>query len=122
VDVQASAAAIASSCQGLAQASDVAVRVEGKVQAPGQPVTASLVTCSLNLASNAVVQRQGQVLSVQTSSRSLVLRTAQGDITATWDRNTYFAQSAATLVGSQVQAEGLLSGSTLQLRTVRLAP
>jgi hypothetical protein len=122
VDVQASAASIDSSCLGVPLASDVAVRVEGKVLAPGQPVTATLVTCSLGVDSHAVVQRQGQVLSVQTSARSLVLRTPQGDIPATWDSNTFFAQSPDTLVGSQVQAEGLPSGSTLQLRTVRLAP
>nr|WP_315186368.1 hypothetical protein [uncultured Albidiferax sp.] len=122
VDVQAEAATIASSCRSVPLASDVSVRVEGQVQAPGQPVTATQVTCSLAVAADAVVQRQGSVLSVNTTTRSLVLRTAQGDIPASWDSKTYFAQSPETLVGIPVQAEGLLSGSTLQLRTVRLAP
>ncbi|BDT66431.1 hypothetical protein os1_05930 [Comamonadaceae bacterium OS-1] len=122
VDVQATAATIASSCRSVPLASDVSVRVEGQAQAPGQPVTATQVTCSLAVAADAVVQRQGSVLSANTTTRSLVLRTAQGDISATWDSKTYFAQSPDTLVGTQVQAEGLLSGSTLQLRTVRLAP
>lgn len=122
VDVQAATATIASSCRSVALASDVSVRVEGQAQAPGQPVTATQVTCSLDVAADAVVQRRGQVLSANTSTRSLVLRTAQGDIPATWDSKTYFAQSPDTLVGTQVQAEGLLSGSTLRLRTVRLAP
>jgi hypothetical protein len=120
VAVQASASAIASSCLSVALANDVSVRVEGQMLTPGQPITATQVTCSLNFGSSAVVQRQGLVVSVQTSARSLILRTTQGDTTATWDNNTFFAQSPDTLVGSQVQAEGLLSGSTLQLRTVRL--
>nr|WP_315247281.1 hypothetical protein [uncultured Albidiferax sp.] len=122
VDVQAAAVTIASSCRSVPLASDVSVRVEGQAQAPGQPVTATQVTCSLAVAADAVVQRQGSVRSVNTTTRSLVLRTSQGDIPASWDSKTYFAQSPETLVGIPVQAEGLLSGSTLQLRTVRLAP
>ncbi len=122
VDVQAVAAAIGSSCLGVPLASDVSVRVQGSVRVPGQPVTATTVGCNLNVGSGEVVQRQGLLLSVQTSTRSLVLRTAQGDTTATWDSHTFFAQSPDTLVGRQVQAEGLFSGSTLQLRTLRAAP
>ncbi|WP_394787545.1 DUF5666 domain-containing protein [Rhodoferax sp.] len=122
VDVQAAAAVIDSSCLAVSLTANVSVRVEGNVLVPGQPVTATRVSCSLTVATDAVMDVQGTVSSVQTASSSLVLHTAQGDINATWDGNTFFAQSPATLTGQQVEVEGIWSASTLLLRTVRLAP
>jgi hypothetical protein len=120
VDVVAAAGVIDNSCRAASLVADVAVRVQGQVQAPGQAVTATQVQCSQTVGSDAVLQREGTVLSVQTSANSLVLRTSRGDVNATWDSSTYFAQSPATLAGVQVEVEGVLNGSTLRLRTVRL--
>ena len=122
VNVQAAAAVVDSSCLAVAPTVNVSVRVEGSMQAPGQPVTATRVSCTLSMPADAVLDSRGVVSSVQLGTSSLVLHTAQGDIAATWDSNTFFPQSPGTLVGYQVEVEGILSGSTLQLRTVRLAP
>lgn len=120
VDVVAAAAVIDNHCRAAPLTADVSVRVQGQVQAPGQAVTATQVQCSQTVGSDAVLQREGTVLSVQTSANSLVLRTSRGDVNATWDSSTYFAQSPTTLAGVPVEVEGVLNGSTLRLRTVRL--
>ncbi len=120
VNVVAAAAVINNSCRAAALTADVSVQALGRVQASGQAITATQVLCSQTVVSGAVLQREGVVTSVQTTANSLVLRTSQGNVTATWDNQTYFAQSPATLVGVQVEVEGVLDGSTLRLRTVRL--
>lgn len=46
VQVQATAAVIDTSCKSVALTTQISVRVEGGVQTPGQPVTATRVQCS----------------------------------------------------------------------------
>jgi hypothetical protein len=122
VSVSATAAVIDSSCRKVALTDQVMLYVEGRLQAPGQPVTASKVTCSTSVATTAVVETRGRVLSVQTATSSLVLSTNLGNVNATWDSNTYFGQSPATLVGVQVEVQAQLAsdGKTLRLRSVEL--
>ncbi|MCX7278554.1 MAG: hypothetical protein NTZ15_14705 [Burkholderiales bacterium] len=122
VRVQAAASVIDNNCRSVALTAQVSLSVEGRLQAPGQPLMASKVTCSTSVPANAVVDTRGQVLSVQTAASSLVLSTNMGNVNATWDSNTYFSQSPATLVGKQVEVQALLAsdGKTLQLRSVQL--
>lgn len=86
-----------------------ASRVQCKAQAPN---------------ADAVVEREGTVLSVNTAQRSLVLQLGTGakatTLTAVWDTNSYFQQSPDKLPGLTVEIEGVQNGSQLRIRRVRL--
>jgi hypothetical protein len=123
IAVQASRSVIDDRCLS-AGSTDVYMQVTGRLTGR-EAVVASQVQCPLQQApTGATVERRGQVLSVDTTTRTLVLQTlhpGQGvRISAQWDANSYFPISPDTLPGLTVEIEGIQNGSQLRIRRVRM--
>jgi hypothetical protein len=104
---------------------DVYLQVQGRIPAGTTTLLASRVQCKPEAPfADAVVERQGTVLSVNIAQRSLVLQLGTGTqattLTAEWDANSYFQQSPDKLPGLTVEIEGVQNGSKLRIRRVRL--
>lgn len=122
--VQAARSVLDADCL-LAGTGDVYLQVQGRMPAGSTALQASRVQCKSQAPSaDAVVERQGTVLSVNTALRSLVLQLGTGTkattLTAVWDTNSYFQQSPDKLPGLKVEIEGVQNGSQLRIRRVRL--
>lgn len=104
---------------------DVYLQVQGRMSASTTTLLASRVLCKPEAPfADAVVERQGTVLSVNIAQRFLVLQLGTGTqattLTAEWDANSYFQQSPDKLPGLTVEIEGVQNGSKLRIRRVRL--
>ena len=122
--VQAARSVLDADCL-LAGTGDVYLQVEGRMPAGSTTLQASRVQCKAQAPNaDAVVEREGTVLSVNTAQRSLVLQLGTGakatTLTAVWDTNSYFQQSPDKLPGLTVEIEGVQNGSQLRIRRVRL--
>ncbi len=122
--VQAARSVLDADCL-LAGTGDVYMQVQGRMPAGSTTLQASRVQCKAQAPNaDAVVEREGTVLSVNTAQRSLVLRLGTGakatTLTAVWDTNSYFQQSPDKLPGLTVEIEGVQNGSQLRIRRVRL--
>lgn len=122
--VQAARSVLDADCL-LAGTGDVYLQVEGRMPAGSTTLQASRVQCKAQAPNaDAVVEREGTVLSVNTALRSLVLQLGTGakatTLTAVWDTNSYFQQSPDKLPGLTVEIEGVQNGSQLRIRRVRL--
>ena len=122
--VQAARSVLDADCL-LAGTGDVYLQVEGRMTAGSTTLQASRVQCKAQAPNaDAVVEREGTVLSVNTAQRSLVLQLGTGakatTLTAVWDTNSYFQQSPDKLPGLTVEIEGVQNGSQLRIRRVRL--
>jgi len=122
--VQAAPAVLDAECQ-RAGTGDVYLQVQGRMPAGSTALLASRVQCKSQAPSaDALVERQGTVLSVNTALRSLVLQLGTGakatTLAAVWDTNSYFQQSPDKLPGLTVEIEGIQNGSQLRIRRVRL--
>lgn len=122
--VQAAPAVLDAECL-LAGTGDVYLQVQGRLPAGSTALLASRVQCKAQAPNaDAVVERQGTVISVNTALRSLVLQLGTGakvtTLTAVWDTNSYFQQSPDKLPGLTVEIEGVQNGSQLRIRRVRL--
>lgn len=126
-EVQASRSALDASCLA-GSGGDVYVQVTGALTPGSTRLTASRVQCQwltpLMSPTGASVERRGEVVSVDTANRSLVLQTRIAGqtvrVTAQWDANSYFPTSPDTLPGLTVEIEGVYNGSQLRIRRVRL--
>ncbi len=123
IQVSASQASLDASCRALSAAyANVYVVVAGSLPANQGTagVVASSVTCSLNPPGGASVDLSGQVSQVNLAAGTLLLATTRGGVSATWDANTYFALSPASLAGQSVEVEGAYGpGNVLHLTQVR---
>lgn len=122
--VQAARSVLDADCL-LAGTGDVYLQVQGRMPAGSTTLQASRVQCKAQAPNaDAVVEREGTVLSVNTAQRSLVLQLGTGakatTLTAVWDTNSYFQQSPDKLPGLTVEIEGVQNGSQLRIRRVRL--
>lgn len=122
--VQAARSVLDADCL-LAGTGDVYLQVEGRMPAGSTTLQASRVQCKAQAPNaDAVVEREGTVLSVSTAQRTLVLKLGTGakatTLTAVWDTNSYFQQSPDKLPGLTVEIEGVQNGSQLRIRRVRL--
>jgi hypothetical protein len=123
--VQATPAVLDAACLS-AGTGDVYLQVQGRIPAGSTVLQASRVQCkSQPPSADAVVERQGTVLSVSTAQRSLVWRVGTGasaaTLTADWDANSYFQKSPDELPGLTVEIEGIQNGSQLRIRRLRLS-
>ncbi len=139
--VLASAASIEAACRSIPVGSDMAIELAGRWNAASAVVVASSVRCTAvdgatgnaassatgnagtsnsgsaaNSSTNRTVERSGTLKSVNTSAKSLVVATAQGDFSLNWDANTYFEAAPLSLLGKRVEAEAELDKNTNQLR------
>jgi hypothetical protein len=124
--VQATPAVLEAGCL-TAGTGDVYLQVQGRMPAGSAALQASRVQCKSQAPSaEAVIERQGTVLSVDTPLRSLVWRVGTGantaTLTANWDANSYFQKSPDELPGLTVEIEGIQNGSQLRIRRLRLSP
>lgn len=122
--VQAARSVLDADCL-LAGTGDVYLQVQGRMPAGSTTLLASRVQCKAQAPNaDAVVEREGTVLSVSTAQRTLVLKLGTGakatTLTAVWDTNSYFQQSPDKLPGLTVEIEGVQNGSQLRIRRVRL--
>lgn len=114
------------SCTGLSASTTVSVTVTGSVTAPGQPVAASLVTCTAVAVppSGSVVDFQGTILSINASGSTLTLRNESNDLTVNWSSTTYIDPVLGIVgsawVGQSVEVMGTLNGTTMTARVIRL--
>lgn len=122
--VQAARSVLDADCL-LVGTGDVYLQVQGRMPVGSTTLQASEVECKAQAPNaNAVVERRGTVLSVNTAQRSLVLQQGTGaqatTLTAVWDANSYFQQSPDKLPGLTVEIEGVQNGGTLRIRRIRL--
>jgi hypothetical protein len=112
------------SCTGLSSLNTVSVTVTGSVPAPGQPVVASLVTCTAVTAppSGSVSDFHGTILSA--SGNTLTLRNEDKVLTVNWTSTTYVDPALGSVgtawVGQSVEVMGTLSDSTMTATVIRL--
>ncbi|MDE2260823.1 MAG: hypothetical protein KGK17_10930 [Betaproteobacteria bacterium] len=116
------------SCAALTSLTTVSVTVTGTVPSPGQPVVASLVTCTAVAAppSGSVSDFHGTIQpgSVSTGGTSLILGNEDNAFTVNWTATTYI-DPALGPVGSgwsaqHVEVMGTLNGATLTAMVIRL--
>ncbi|MHB8353406.1 MAG: hypothetical protein ACYDCF_03090 [Burkholderiales bacterium] len=117
------------SCAGLSASTTVSVTVTGTVNAPGQPVSATLVTCTAVTAppSGSVADFHGPIQpgSVNANSSTLQLRNEDKLLTVNWSPTTTYIDPALGPVGSgwdgqAVEVMGTLNGTTMTATVIRL--
>ncbi len=112
------------SCVGLSPQNTVSVTVTGLVPAPGQPVLASLVTCTAVTSppSDSVSDFHGTILTA--SGNTLTLRNEDKVLTINWSSTTFVDPALGNVgsawVGQSVEVMGTLNGTTMTATVIRL--
>ncbi len=108
-------------CTGYTSSNTVYVVVKGQVPAPGQPVVADSVTCSVTPPSDSVTDFHGTIQSVDTAHNTLSLINDGKVLTVGWTATTFVDPALVALgnwIGQGVEVMGTLSGTSAMTATV----
>jgi hypothetical protein len=107
------------SCESLKGRDNVFVSLQAARGAPGQPLQANRLSCSLNVPDNGVIEVQGRLLQFNASSRTLSMSTPGGTLVLSWSENTWLPAQPLSLVNQVVEVEYQIVNGQNRLRKLK---
>jgi len=107
------------SCESLKGRDNVFVSLQAARGAPGQPLQASRLSCSLNVPDNGVIEVQGRLLQFNVSSKTLSMSTLGGTLALSWSDNTWLPAQPLSLINQVVEVEYQIVNGQNRLRKLK---